>query len=246
MKGEIATLPPEVQRLGEIATLTSEVQRLQTATDWWTNATVFVTALTALVAVGYFIVSRVAINRAAQLRTAQAALGAAKEEKLTNDLRDKDKEIADAKARTAEANRLAAEEQLARVKIEEKLAGWRLDPKAQERLIEKLKPYAVTPFDLAVNPVEYRFMETLDGILIAAGWVRQQPKADFSVLLDGKASINYSSGVTIEFAQESLNSFRTAAETLVRGLAAEGIPAKGNVIQGGDPNAIHVVVGKRE
>jgi hypothetical protein len=230
---------------GEIATLTPEVQRLQTATDWWTNATVFVTALTALVAVGYFIVSRVAINRAAQLRTAQAALGAAKEEKLTNDLRDKDKEIADAKARAAEANRLAAEEQLARVKIEEKLAGWRLDPKAQERLIEKLKPYAGTPFDLAVNPVEYRFMETLDGILIAAGWVRQ-PKADFSVLLDGKASINYWSGVTIEFAQESLNSFRTAAETLVRGLAAEGIPAKGNVIQGGDPNAIHVVVGKRE
>jgi hypothetical protein len=245
VKGEIATLPPEVQRLGEIATLTSEVQRLQTATDWWTNATVFVTALTALVAVGYFIVSRVAINRAAQLRTAQAALDAVKEEKLTNDLRDKDKEIADAKARAAEANRLAAEEQLARVKIEEKLAGWRLDPKAQERLIEKLKPYAMTPFDLAVNPVEYRFMETLDGILIAAGWVRQ-PKADFSVLLDGKASINYWSGVTIEFAQESLNSFRTAAETLVRGLAAEGIPAKGNVIQGGDPNAIHVVVGKRE
>jgi hypothetical protein len=230
---------------GEIATLTSEVQRLQTATDWWTNATVFVTALTALVAVGYFIVSRVAINRAAQLRTAQAALDTVKEEKFTSDLRDKDKEIADAKARAAEANRLAAEEQLARVKIEEKLAGWRLDPKAQERLIEKLKPYAMTPFDLAVNPVEYRFMETLDGILIAAGWVRQ-PKADFSVLLDGKASINYWSGVTIEFAQESLNSFRTAAETLVRGLAAEGIPAKGNVIQGGDPNAIHVVVGKRE
>jgi hypothetical protein len=230
---------------GEIATLTPEVQRLQTATDWWTNATVFVTALTALVAVGYFIVSRVAINRAAQLRTAQAALDTVKEEKFTSDLRDKDKEIADAKARAAEANRLAAEEQLARVKIEEKLAGWRLDPKAQERLIEKLKPYAMTPFDLAVNPVEYRFMETLDGILIAAGWVRQ-PKADFSVLLDGKASINYWSGVTIEFAQESLNSFRTAAETLVRGLAAEGIPAKGNVIQGGDPNAIHVVVGKRE
>jgi hypothetical protein len=91
---------------GEIATLTSEVQRLQTTTDWWTNATVLVTALTALVAVGYFIVSRVAINRAAQLRTAQAALDTAKEEKLTNDLRDKDKEIAEAKARAAEANRL--------------------------------------------------------------------------------------------------------------------------------------------
>jgi hypothetical protein len=234
----------------KIATLTSEVQRLQTATDWWTNATLWLTALTALVAIGYFVVSRVAINRAAQLRTAQAALDSAKEEKLTNDLKDKDKEIADAKARAAEANRLAEEERLARVKIEEKLAGWRLDPKAQERLIEKLKPYAKAPFDLAVNPVEYRFMETLDGILLAAGWVRQQPKSDnplFSELLDGKASINYSSGVTIEIAQESWNSFGTAAETLVKGLDAEGIPAKGNIFtQGGNPNAIHIVVGKRE
>jgi hypothetical protein len=48
----------------------------------------------------------------------------------------------------ARLNRLAQEERLKRVKIEERIAGWRLDSKAQKRLTDKLRAFSGTPFDL--------------------------------------------------------------------------------------------------
>jgi hypothetical protein len=155
-----------------------------------------------------------------------------------------------AEQHAAEANRTAEQERLARIKIEERLSGWRLDTQAQARILEKLKPYSGTPFDFAANPAEYKFMDTVDEILRSARWSRQTPKADnplINLLLEGKASINFSSGITIEFAQERLKDFGPAAEVLVKALIAEGIPAKGHVVtQGSEPNAIHIVIGKRE
>jgi hypothetical protein len=157
--------------------------------------------------------------------------------------RDAATQITDAKTAATQANHRAAT-------LEASAAGWSLAPEAQSRLAEKLKPFTKSPFDLAVNPKEYRFMETMDDILRSAGWVRQQPKSDnpiFNVLLDGKASINYSSGITVEFALNRLKDFGPPAEALVKGLIAEGIPAKGNAFQqGGDPSAIHIVIGNRE
>lgn len=85
------------------------------------------------------------------------------------------KELATANGRAAEAIQKAEEEHLARVRIEEKLAGWKLDGPAQARIIEKLEKYAKTPFDLGANPTEGVFMETMDGVLGAAGWTRQIP-----------------------------------------------------------------------
>jgi hypothetical protein len=64
-----------------------------------------------------------------------------------------------------------------------------------------MKRFDKTPYDLGANPNEVAFMETMDGMLSAAGWVRQAPKADnalVSILLDGKARINYVSGITGE------------------------------------------------
>jgi hypothetical protein len=77
--------------------------------------------------------------------------------------------ISEADAKAAAANEKAEAEKLARVRIEERLGGWRLGPEAQARITEKLKPFAGTPFDLSVNPMEERFMETLDSILLGAG-----------------------------------------------------------------------------
>jgi len=71
--------------------------------------------------------------------------------------------------------------------VKEKLGGWKLESQAQDRLHEKLTPYAGTHFVLSTNPVEAKFMEVLDGILRGSGWVWQQPKADnifFAMLLD--------------------------------------------------------------
>ncbi len=108
-------------------------------------------------------------------------MGNVKEEYLKRDL-------SVTKERAAEANQKAEEEHLARVRIEEKLAGWKLDAEAQARIIKTLKQYAKTPFDLGATPTEVAFMETIDGVLVSAGWSRRMPVATnplVSILLNG-------------------------------------------------------------
>jgi hypothetical protein len=163
---------------------------------------------------------------------------------------DADARIAEATQRAAEANRTAEQERLARIRIEERLAGWRLEPEAEARLIDKLKPYKV-PFALWVNPVEFRFMHIIDRVLRQAGWTWHQPPISnpvFNILLDGKAAITYHSGITIELAQERWSDFGPAANALIQSLNAEGIAAKLNVVTAGagDPTTLHVVIGNRE
>lgn len=147
-------------------------------------------------------------------------------------------------------NQLTENERLARVRIEERLGGWRLDAEAQTRLIERLKPFKDTPFDFWVNPDEASFLNTMDAMLGAAGWKREKPlqSADtlVSILLSNKAAIVYVSGFIVEVAQERWNEFEAPVTALVEGLIAEGIPAKGHVAKGAKPNAIHIVIGKRE
>jgi hypothetical protein len=155
-------------------------------------------------------------------------------------------QIATANAQAAEADQKAEEEHLARVRIEEKLTGWKLDAPAQARLVDKLKLFQNTPFDLRANPVEASFMEVLDAVLHSAGWTRQIPTGD-NILLDGKARITYASGVTVEIAAYRLGDLGPAAEALVTGLNAEGIPARNQVaLQEPDPSAIHVIIGDKE
>jgi len=180
---------------------------------------------------------------AANERAANALQHAAEAQKTAESFR---RDIAQANERSAEANRVAEQERLARIKIEEKLSGWRLEPESQMRLTKALTPFSGVAFDLAVNPTEYRFMETLDEILLNAGWQRQQPQANITILMNHKASINYSSGITVEFALDRVKDFGPPADALIKGLIAEGIPATGNAFrQGGDPSAIHVVIGSR-
>ena len=155
-------------------------------------------------------------------------------------------QIATANAQAAEADEKAEEEHLARVRLEEKLGGWELDASAQTRLVDKLKQYRNTPFDLRANPVEAIFMEILDAVLRSAGWTRQMPSGD-DVLLDGKARVKYALGVTVEIAAYRVGDLGPAVEALVQGLNAEGIPATSQVaLQESDPSVIHVVIGDKE
>jgi hypothetical protein len=102
--------------------------------------------------------------------------------------------------RIAELNLKAEQEQLARVKIEEKLAGWRIEQPGLTRLLEKLKPYAGTPFNIKVHPQSFSFMKSIDGVLLAAGWVRKLPqnKMRSLILVDEKASVSLLSGIIVE------------------------------------------------
>ena len=159
------------------------------------------------------------------------------------------KEVATANERAAEANKAAEQERLARLRIEDKLAGWKLDGKAQARIIAAVRKYENTPFDLGVNPNEFAFMETIDSVLIAAGWTRQIPKPDnplLNILLAGKARINYISGIHVEIALSRRDDLGPAAAALVLALKAEGIPVPNDVQLAPtepDPTAIHLVIG---
>lgn len=85
-----------------IQALASNVQQLQNSVDCWNNVGVFFLFLTALIAVGYFVVSRIAINTASQLRMAQITLADAQDRQLKYDLKEKDLMIAKLQAKNLE------------------------------------------------------------------------------------------------------------------------------------------------
>lgn len=258
------------ENVDKIQSLTEQINRISHSVDRWNSAIIVMMVVAALAATGLVVTQYIAVRKAHRLSALQVQLDSAKDAKLQIGLHAKDGEIADARKeageankkaegfrldiaqanqRAAEATQSAEEERLARVRIEEKLAGWKLDAAAQTRIIEKLSKFEMTPFDLGTDPGELSFMETMDGLLGSAGWVRQQPKPDnplFSVLLDGKARINYVSGIYIELAPSSVPRFGSAAEELVKSLRAEGIPAQGQIAtKETDPSCIHIVIGKK-
>src|SRR5664279_619510 len=100
-----------------IPALTSEVNRLQNATNWWAEAALWLTAVTAFVGLLYFVASRIAINRGNQLRIAQSNLSAAEAGRLAANLTAKDLKIAAAgqKASEADARARAFEQEAARL-----------------------------------------------------------------------------------------------------------------------------------
>lgn len=165
--------------------------------------------------------------------------------------------VATAEARIAEAQRDAAQarkeaemEHLARVRIEEALAGWKLSPEGRERLSQKLKRFAGAPFDLFVTPSEAPFVDLLDGALADAGWTRKKPKdangQEVSILFENKAAILFISGITVEVAQDSWEALQPAATALIQALIDEEIPAKGSVVAKGSAlGAIHIAIGRR-
>jgi hypothetical protein len=97
-------------------------------------------------------------------------------------------------------------------------------------------------------------METIDSVLTSAGWVWHEPKSNnvvFNILLDNKAAIVFASGVHIELGQADWRVLGAATTALGNGLIAEGIPIKGATTKEGvdthaNPNAIHIVIGRRE
>jgi hypothetical protein len=182
-----------------------------------------------------------------QIRAATAERDAADAKKAASDADAKAEsfrlDIARANERAAEANKIAEQEHLARVRIEEKLAGWSMGAEAQARLLEKVRAFEGTPFDLGADPSAAGFMEVIDGILLAAKWKRQTPDG---ILLNRKARINFISGIFVEIASSREKEFRPAASALLAALQAEGIPAQGQIAkEEPDVTAIHIIIGSK-
>jgi hypothetical protein len=117
----------------------------------------------------------------------------------------------------AQQERRAAEAEKALALVNEKFGGWKLNPKAQAGFAAKLKPFSGTRFDLAVNPSEAMFMESLDSLLVSLGWIEEPPKLNgisVALLIDGKASIILSSGIVLEVDQDQISSLKPALNAL--------------------------------
>jgi hypothetical protein len=183
-------------------------------------------------------------------------MGSAKEVYLRSRLADTVLGVATAQADAARANLLAEQEKLARVKIEERLGGWKLDKNAQSRITDKLKKFPETPFDLKVDPDEARAMDAIDQALLAAKWVRKDheswgpPKRpghqESPILIGDKAAMCAASGICVEIAEQQRAVFGPPAEAFISALADEGIPVTGKAFAEGmiNPNAIHILLEK--
>jgi hypothetical protein len=224
------------------------------------NWTAFFTLLVVIGVGGELVVHVISSRANKKLIALQKSEALAQEAEIARMKKDSaffELDIAKANKGAAEANRIAEAERLERIKIEERLSGWKLNSEAQKRLTAELKPYAKTPFDLSINPAEANFMETIDAVLLAAGWERQLPKAagppiqnaaPVLMLIHDKAGMVTTRGqVRIELSKELREKFGAAAETLANGLAIEGIKIGLHEIPNdANPTAIHIVIGGRQ
>lgn len=153
--------------------------------------------------------------------------------------------------RVAELNRKAEQERLARVRIEESLvklkASRTLNKDQVERITEKLRPFAGSPFDMYVSsdPDSVALMHQLKDAITAAGW--NITPAPGPILVDEIAALITYSGVCIEIAQDYLQQLEPAAVYAREALLAEGIATCANATPGKGRNkeVIHVIVGSK-
>jgi hypothetical protein len=154
----------------------------------------------------------------------------------------------------AEEETLAANAEKEAALANDKLGGWKLSAEAKARITPQLARFAGTHFDLAVNPAEASFMESLDALLVSqsVGWIRDGPKPQngslVAISIDGKASIILSSGILLEVDQDQLASLKPAVIALGK-LLHDGVGLKKVTLHVVPPGLwgkrIHIIIGKR-
>lgn len=157
-------------------------------------------------------------------------------------------QVASAEARAAEANASAAKAQLELARIKEPRT---LSPEAQDRLIEKLRPFSEQKFGFSVypDPEPLALLRTLDVLLKAAGWQRV-PSQIGSIEVDAAgetAGTAHDSGLSAFIGPDNEEA-RTALITLATSLTAEGMhcrPSRTEQLRGKIPKAIIINVGRK-
>jgi hypothetical protein len=152
---------------------------------------------------------------------------------------------------SAEAHRKAEEDRRARIQIEDRIRGWRLDEKAQQLIIAKLQKFPGTPFNLYVDsdPKAVDFLETIDSVLLSSGWKYVPPTAFLPTLImtasGDRAVIVSLSGILIHVPPSRESDFTGAARALASALLTEGIESMKEPDPQASPDAIHIKIGKR-
>jgi hypothetical protein len=179
-----------------------------------------------------------------------------------------DQRIADANARGEEARAEAAQANERAAMAEERSAEANLElarmkaPRAltaeqQNRITEKIMPFAGKQFDVAIppgDPEPFMLMEVIEAAVRAANWVQRdwidKVLGALKLIRSGRAEVGNVSaiGVLIEVDQSRLTELKEAAETLASALNDEGIPALatvGTATKAANADAIHILIGKK-
>lgn len=151
---------------------------------------------------------------------------------------------------TAEANRKAEEEKLARVRIEGRIAWRRLDAGQANRILSVAKHFSGQEYALTVStdPEAINLMEAVDELLQAAGWVRVKPLGAVTTFED-KASVGTKAGpLGFHIAPSKADSqLKNVAVRMMEVFDAVGIKSKAALDPELErvPSAINVVIASK-
>jgi hypothetical protein len=153
-----------------------------------------------------------------------------------------DERAARAESETARLNKLAEEERLARVKIEERIAWRTLTQEQQHRIRNELMPFSGQEFSLATYRDDQECMglyNTLNSIAVAAGW--KYPNPTWGTLLG-----ILEQGITLRLSPSANEITKHAANALATALKHEGMATTIVFDPPAAPvNSIQIRVGKK-
>jgi hypothetical protein len=183
---------------------------------------------------------------------AEALERAAKAEENLGNAR---KDAAEASERSAEANKIAEGERLERLKIQARLAPRTLSADQQQRIETRLKPFSGTPYELCVDPVPeaINLLTIVDAILRSAGWSNKESaktelRSIITLASGSKVEQGYFAGVVVELTKSMMPEHESSASAFVLALQAEGIDARGVILDDTDPSpkTLHIMIGSKE
>jgi hypothetical protein len=185
--------------------------------------------------------------------------GNVKEEYLKFDVAHAGENAANAIERAAVLEKDAAEARLETQRIIERLAPRIIDQHQQSRIVDKLRSFAGTEFDVSIrgaDPEVDSLLEQIEAILEAAGWKQiawQSAPVGAAVsafkrpnkLLVGEVNV---SGIVVQMHAEQAEMLKYPGLALAEALLTEGIQARaepGSGFENGNTKALHVLIGKK-
>jgi hypothetical protein len=166
------------------------------------------------------------------------------------------KEIASVNAQAAEANRSAAESQLA---LEKFKAPRTLTPEQRGRIVDKLKQFSGTEYDITVSSIDPEILDfvlTLELVLSTAEWTELDWKGNAEKLIRGGKQPLIREGVSVTnvligVEQDQPPKLFEFALALSDALEAEGVTATAkrlirHEMSSTNANAIHIMIGRKQ
>jgi predicted nucleotidyltransferase len=137
------------------------------------------------------------------------------------------------------------------ITLEKQIASRNLTDEQKKKVVEKIKSFAGTPFDLSMQQEleSMRLLDKIEDVVLSAKWIERPPPSTYSVFDRSnrpKVGIKTVAGVWVLFPKRSGPIFERAATQLVEALRAEDIATSLITVDPGDAEdlgVIHVWVG---